>query len=176
MVTNEITLPDERIIEQIYYIRGQKVMVDRDLAALYGVETRVLKQAVKRNINRFPPDFMFEMNKTEFEIWRSQFVMSKEDQKGLRHAPFCFTEQGVSMLSCVLNSDRSIQVNIRIIRIFTRMRQMLMDATELKLELEKMKKKLDNHDQNIELLFRYLDELVDKRQGMQERVMIGFKL
>jgi hypothetical protein len=176
MVTNEITLPDERIIEQIYNIRGQKVMVDRDLAALYGVETRVLKQAVKRNINRFPPDFMFEMNKTEFEIWRSQFVMSKEDQKGLRHAPFCFTEQGVSMLSCVLNSDRSIQVNIRIIRIFTRMRQMLMDATELKLELEKMKKKLDNHDQNIELLFRYLDELVDKRQGMQERVMIGFKL
>ena len=175
-MTNEITLPDERIIEQIYYIRGQKVMVDRDLAALYGVETRVLKQAVKRNINRFPPDFMFEMNKTEFEIWRSQFVMSKEDQKGLRHAPFCFTEQGVSMLSCVLNSDRSIQVNIRIIRIFTRMRQMLMDATELKLELEKMKKKLDNHDQNIELLFRYLDELVDKRQGMQERVMIGFKL
>src|ERR1051326_3275166 len=176
MVTNEITLPDERIIEQIYNIRGQKVMVDRDLAALYGVETRVLKEAVKRNINRFPPDFMFEMNKTEFEIWRSQFVMSKEDQKGLRHAPFCFTEQGVSMLSCVLNSDRSIQVNIRIIRIFTRMRQMLMDATELKLELEKMKKKLDNHDQNIELLFRYLDELVDKRQGMQERVMIGFKL
>ena len=175
-MTNEITLPDERIIEQIYYIRGQKVMVDRDLAALYGVETRVLKQAVKRNINRFPPDFMFEMNKTEFEIWRSQFVMSKEDQKGLRHAPFCFTEQGVSMLSCVLNSERSIQVNIRIIRIFTRMRQMLMDATELKLELEKMKKKLDNHDQNIELLFRYLDELVDKRQGMQERVMIGFKL
>jgi len=88
-------IPDEIIIDRIYLIRSQKVMLDRDLAALYGVETKVLKQAVKRNLMRFPIDFMFEMSNEEFEFWRSQFVTSKSDSKGLRYAPFCFTEQGV---------------------------------------------------------------------------------
>src|SRR5882757_7328506 len=130
-MTTSIALPDEVIIGKIYFIRGQKIMVDRDLAELYGVETKRLKEAVRRNLNRFPEDFMFEMTKEEFENWRSQFVISNLDKQGLRHAPFCFTEQGVTMLSCVLNSERAISVNIRIIRIFTRLREMLLTHKDI---------------------------------------------
>ena len=111
----QILISEEIITSKIYVIRNQKVMLDRDLAKLYDVETKVLKQSVRRNTNRFPKDFMFEMTKEELEIWRSQFVTSKSDLKGLRHMPFCFTEQGVTMLSCILNSDRAIEVNIKII-------------------------------------------------------------
>jgi len=135
---------NETIINQIYYIREQKVMLDRDLAKLYGVETKVLKQAVKRNIGRFPEDFMFEMTKEELEIWRSQFVTSKSDQMGLRYNPFCFTEQGVAMLSSVLNSERAIKVNIEIMRVFTKIRKMLFDNTELRLIIEEIRKKTEN--------------------------------
>src|SRR5688500_9572415 len=103
-MAKSITLPDEVIISKIYLIRGQKVMIDRDLPELYGVETKVLKQAVRRNIERFPEDFMFEMNKKEFESWRDENITSPEDKQGLRYVPFCFTEQGVTMLSCILNS------------------------------------------------------------------------
>ena len=105
-------IPVERIVAKIYLIRDTKVMLDRDLAELYGVETRTLKQAVRRNIKRFPPDFMFELTKEEFANWRSQIVMSNADKMGLRHPPMAFTEQGVAMLSSVLKSDRAIQVNI----------------------------------------------------------------
>jgi len=119
-------------------------MLDRDLAKLYGVETKVLKQAVKRNIGRFPEDFMFEMTKEELEIWRSQFVTSKSDQMGLRYNPFCFTEQGVAMLSSVLNSERAIKVNIEIMRVFTKIRKMLFDNTELRLIIEEIRKKTEN--------------------------------
>ena len=101
------TLPAERITSKIYFIRNQKVMLDRDLAELYGVETKVLKQAVRRNIKRFPKDFMFELTTKEFSDWRSQFVTSKSDKKGLRYEPMVFTEQGVAMLSSILNSDRA---------------------------------------------------------------------
>jgi hypothetical protein len=111
---SDIALPLERITGMIYLIRGIKVMLDRDLADLYGVETRALKQAVRRNDKRFPSDFMFELNQEEFQNWRSQIVMSKEDRMGLRYAPMAFTEQGVAMLSSVLKSDRAIQVNIQI--------------------------------------------------------------
>src|ERR1700744_1077828 len=124
-----IAIAEETIISKIYMIRGQKVMMDRDLAELYGVETKRLKEAVRRNIGRFPSDFLFEMSKTEFEDWRSQFASSKEDKRGLRYAPFCFTEQGVTMLSCVLNSQRAIAVNIQVIRVFTKMREMLLTNT-----------------------------------------------
>ncbi len=114
------------IIEQlIYFIRGQKVMLDRDLAGLYGVETKTLKQAVRRNIDRFPEDFMFEMTKAEFENWRSQFVTSNRDKMGLRYRPMVFTEQGVAMLSSVLRSKQAVQVNIEIMRAFVRIRKML---------------------------------------------------
>lgn len=171
----EIIIPDEIITNKIYLIRNQKVMLDRDLADLYQVETRVLKQAVKRNLNRFPDDFMFELTKNEFENWRSQFVTSNSDKMGLRYAPMVFTEQGVSMLSSVLKSDRAIAVNIKIIRIFTKMRDLLNDNLSLQLTIEDIKKKLNNHDKNIELVFSYLDELVEKKENRKERNKIGYK-
>ena len=127
----EIAIPQEIILNKIYEIRGQKVMLDRDLAELYGVETKVLKQAVRRNIQRFPEDFMFEMLKDEFQNWRSQFVTSNSEKMGLRYTPFCFTEQGVTMLSCVLNSQRAIEVNIQIIRTFTKMREMILTHKDI---------------------------------------------
>ena len=100
-IKSSIVVADEVIMNKIYVVREQKVMIDRDLAELYQVETKRLKEAVRRNPKRFPKDFMFEMNKKEFENWRSQNASSKSDKKGLRYAPFCFTEQGVTMLSCV---------------------------------------------------------------------------
>jgi hypothetical protein len=115
-------VPAELIEKKIYLIRGQKVLLDRDLAELYRVETKVLKQAVKRNIKRFPDDFMFELSKAEFTHWRSQFVTSKSDKIGLRYSPMAFTEQGVAMLSSVLKSERAIEVNIQIMRAFVKLR------------------------------------------------------
>lgn len=112
---NAVILPDEVVMNKIYMVRDQKVMLDSDLAELYGVETKVLKQAVRRNLIRFPEDFMFEMNKEELDSLRSQFVTSNQKRGGIRYLPFCFTEQGVTMLSCVLNSERAIHVNIQII-------------------------------------------------------------
>ena len=121
-------------------------MLDRDLAMLYGIETRVLKQAVKRNISRFPEDFMFEFSDSEFSNWRSQFVTSNSDKMGLRYAPMAFTEHGVLMLSSVLNSDKAIQTNIQIMRIFSKVRQMLLDTTDLKIDILQIQKKLENHE------------------------------
>ncbi len=175
MSNNKVAVPEEIIMNKIYLIREQKVMLDRDLAELYGVETRVLKQAVKRNLDRFPDDFMFEMTKEEFINWRSQFVTSNSDKMGLRYAPFCFTEQGVTMLACVLNSQRAIQLNIQIVRIFTKIREVLTDNLSVKLEIEEIKKKLENQDKNIELVFSYLDELIEKQENPQPRKQIGYK-
>ena len=125
-------IPAERIESSILLIRGEKVLLDRDLADLYQVETRVLIQAVKRNIGRFPTDFMFQLSTKELERWRSQFVMSNPAAKmGLRRRPYAFTEQGVAMLSSVLNSERAIQVNIAIMRAFVRMRSMVSLHKEL---------------------------------------------
>ena len=177
-MSEEITIPDEIITNKIFLIRDQKVMIDRDLAELYGVETKYLKRQVKRNIERFPEDFMFEMSKEEFQNWRSQFVTSNSsDKMGLRYAPYVFTEQGVAMLSSVLNSPRAIAVNIRIIRVFTKIRQMLTDNLSVKLEIEEIKKKLTNHSKNIELVFDYLDELNKKLDApeLDERKKIGYK-
>jgi len=165
---NSIVVPDDIIMNKIYYIRGQKVMLDRDLAELYDVETKVLKQSVKRNLARFPKDFMFEMSKPEFENWRPQFVTSNYDKMGLRYSPFCFTEQGVAMLSSILNSKGAIKVNIQIISVFTRIRQMLFDNTELRLAIEEIRKKTDNNTKNIELVFKYLDELLDKKKILNQ--------
>lgn len=145
-MNNEILLSEELISNKIYFIRNQKVMLDRDLALLYGIETRVLKQAVRRNILRFPEDFMFELNKSEFANWRSQFVTSNSDKMGLRYFPMAFTEHGVLMLSSVLNSDKAIQTNIQIMRIFSKVRQMLLDTTEIRLDIVQMQKKLENHE------------------------------
>ena len=167
-------IPDERIVDKIYLIREQKVMLDRDLAELYGVETKRLKEAVKRNLFRFPEDFMFELTKEEFENWRSQFATSNSDKMGLRYSPMVFTEHGVLMLSSVLNSKKAISVNIQIMRIFTRIRQMLSDSQSMKMEIEEIKKKLQNQDKNIELVFNYLDELITKQEDTTHRKRIGF--
>ncbi len=172
---NSITISDEIVMTKIFVIREQKVMIDRDLAELYGVETKRLKEAVRRNITRFPEDFMFEMTKDEFSMWRTQFATSNSEKKGLRYAPFCFTEQGVTMLSCVLNSDRAIRINIQIVRIFTKIREAITDNLSLKFEIENIKKKLHNQDKNIELIFSYLDELIEKNENSRPRKSIGFK-
>ena len=170
---SEISIPDEVIMNKIYNIRGHKVMLDRDLAELYGVETRALKQAVRRNKKRFPDDFMFEMNQEEFELWRSQNVTSKEDKKGLRYAPFCFTEQGLTMLSCVLNSDQAIEMNIRVVRIFTQMRQMLLTHKDLLVKVNDLEVKLSNQGKSIKQIFAYLKELLKEQDYPREP--IGFK-
>jgi len=170
---NEPLLPEEIIRSKIYLLRGKKVMLDRDLAELYGVETRVLKQAVRRNLKRFPEDFMFEMTKEELQNLRSQFVTSSWG--GIRYVPMAFTEQGVAMLSSVLNSSRAIEINIQIIRVFTKMRELLNDTMILKYEIDEIKKKLSNQGKNIEQVFAYLDKLIQKKQKPVPRVKIGYK-
>ena len=137
----------ETIAGKIYLIRGIKIMLDRDLAELYGVETKVLKQAVRRNIKRFPPDFMFELTKEELKNWRSQFVTSNSIKMGLRHLPMAFTEQGVAMLSGILNSDRAIAVNIQIMRTFTKLRHMISDNENLRRELVELREQTDERFQ-----------------------------
>lgn len=170
---NEITIPDEIITNKIYFIREQKVMLDEDLAELYKVETKQLKRQVRRNIERFPKDFMFELSKNEFENLRSQFGTSKWG--GTRYAPYAFTEQGIAMLSSVLSSQTAIKVNIQIIRVFTKLRQIFTDNLSLKLEIEDIKKKLSHQNKNIELVFSYLDELLEKKENQIPRTKIGYK-
>ncbi|MEJ7559370.1 MAG: ORF6N domain-containing protein [Pedobacter sp.] len=163
-------------MEKIYYIRNQKVMLDMDLAILYQVETRALKQAVKRNMVRFLEDFMFQLNRQE---WKEVITLCDnllEKAKFSPATPFVFTEQGVAMLSSVLNSERAIHVSIQIIRIFTKLRLLLTDNTEIRLEIEKVKNKLDNQDKNMEIVFRYLDELLEKKEiPNPSRQRIGYK-
>lgn len=166
-------LNDQAIADKIYYIRDQKVMLDSDLAELYEIPTSQLNRAVKRNIKRFPDDFMFQLTNEEFK--NLIFQIGTSSWGGTRKAPYVFTEQGVSMLSGVLYSDRAIAVNIQIMRIFTRVRLMLMDNTELRLEIEKIKNKLNNQDKNMEIVFRYLDELLETKHNPQPRRRIGFK-
>ena len=148
-------------------------MLDRDLSMLNDVETKVLKQAVKRNIERFPFDFMFELTKDENDSLRSQFVTLKRGQHA-KYMPSAFTEQGIAMLSSVLKSNRAIAVNIEIMRMFTHLRSALQDTTMLKIELEEIKKKLLNHDKNIELVFSYLDEFIEQKEQIIERQKIGY--
>lgn len=168
-----LAIPEKVIWQKIYDIRGKKVMLDRDLAAMYGVETRMLKQAVRRNKKRFPEDFMFEMSKVELDIWRSHFVISKEDLKGLRYAPFCFTEQGITMLSCILNSETAINVNLRIIRTFTKMRETLLTHKDLLAEIEEVRKKLGGQDEKIAIIFKYLKQFIKTKD--KPRAQIGFR-
>lgn len=169
----KLQISDETIVTKIYLIRDRKVMLDRDLAELYGVETKQLKQAVRRNIERFPEDFMFEMSKDEFQNWRSHFVTSNSDRQGLRYMPFCFTEQGVTMLSCILNSPHAIAVNPQVIRIFTKMREMLLTHKDILLQLEKIEHKLSGHDEQITRIFLYFKQLLNPPEMPRQR--IGFR-
>jgi hypothetical protein len=175
---NEMMIPEEVILSKIYLIRGVKVMLDRDLAILYEVETRVLNQTVKRNEKRFPKDFMFQMSKEEIDNWKSQIVISNSEKMGLRKPPLVFTEQGVAMLSSVLNSDRAIMVNIQIIRVFTKIRRLLETHSEILCKLEQIEKKEIEHDQQIILIFEYLRQLEQTKQQQDEQVnrkKIGFR-
>ena len=146
-------------------------MLDSDLAELYEVETRVLNQQVKRNLDRFPEDFMFQLTKIEWETLKLQNATSSWG--GRRKSPYVFTEHGVLMLSSVLNSKKAIAVNIQIMRIFTKLREMLTDNLSIKLEIEEIKKRLSSHSKNIELVFNYLDELIEKKD--KPRTKIGYK-
>jgi hypothetical protein len=169
-----LIMPDEIIMNKIFLIRGQKVMLDRDLAELYQVETKRLKEQVKRNMERFPKHFMFELTQQERESLRSQFAASKEGRGGDRYLPMVFTEHGILMLSNVLKSSRSIAVSIKIIDVFVELRKNLADTTKLRLVLEEVIKKTANNTQNIEVIFRYIDELNEKKEI--PRKLIGYKL
>jgi len=161
-------IPENTVINKIYELRGLKVMLDSDLAALYGVETKRLNEQVSRNQDRFPKDFMFQLTDEEWSNLKSQIATSSWG--GRRKLPFVFSEHGILMLSSVLNSKQAIQVNIQIVRIFTRIRKFIVDSGELKLEIEAIKQKVSNQDKNIELVFTYLDKLIDKKTGPRKRI------
>lgn len=178
MAKKEISLliPQEQIINKIVMLREEKVLLDVHLAEIYEVETRVLKQAVRRNEDLFPEDFMFVLNEQEVEIVVSQNVIPSKQHLG-GSVPFAFTETGVAMLSSVLKSKRAKEMNIAIMRAFVALRKMLLNNTELRLEIEYIKKKVNNHDKNIELVFQYLDELLEKKEEPQAvRKSIGYRL
>ena len=145
-------------------------MIDTDIAMLYGVETRVLKQAVRRNIKRFPSDFMFELTKEEYKSLRSQFVTLKRGQHS-KYFPFAFTEQGIAMLSGILHSDRAIQVNIAIMRTFVQIRKLMQSHKELANKIEKLEQK---YDEQFELIFNAIKQLIQKKA--EPRKQIGFKI
>ncbi|TAK03269.1 ORF6N domain-containing protein [Patescibacteria group bacterium] len=163
-------IPAERIENKIYLMRGKKVMLDYDLAILYGVVTKTLKQSVNRNIERFPADFMFEMTVQEMENWRSQFVTSNFARMGLRRPPYVFTEQGVAMLSSVLKSKQAIAVNIQIIRTFTKLREMVADNQSLRLKLEALEK---HYDEQFRVVFDAIRRLLATDD--EPKPEIGFK-
>ena len=164
-MTENFVVPSERIISKIYIIRDKKVMLDRDLADLYGVKTKVLNQAVKRNVKRFPEDFMFQLNREEVKAARSQFVTLQKGGWG----NFAFTEQGVAMLSSVLNSDRAINVNIQIIRTFTKIREYLLNSEALQRKVMAMESK---YDIEIKEIFAILEQLEESKKSKHR---IGFK-
>jgi ORF6N domain len=167
--TPAIAAGAERIGQFILVIRRQRILLDEDLAALYGVETRALLQAVKRNPERFPPDFMFELSAVEWTNLRSQSVTSKSGRGGRRYAPYAFTEQGVAMLSSVLNSDRAIAVNIEIMRSFVRIRALLEADRSLARKFDRLQQKLASHDEAIVGILAAIRQLMipaqPKRRG-----------
>jgi len=160
-------VPIELIASKIYLIRGIKVMLDRDLAELYGVETKRLKEQVRRNIERFPQDFMFELTKQELKNLRSQFATSSWG--GARYIPMAFSEHGVLMLSSVLKSERAVQVNIQIMRTFTKLREALLDNKDLRKELEELKQLTE---ERFKVVFETLDQLLTVESKPKKK--IGF--
>lgn len=180
------------IQNRIYEIRGERVMVDKDLAALYEIEVRVLNQAVKRNSKRFPKDFMFQLTKEEFESLkyqietsettnssRSQFVILKTGRGGnIKYLPYAFTEQGVAMLSGVINSDKAIAMNIAIMRAFVEIRKMLLQESDLKTQLKEIKERLGEHDVQLNQIYDAMENLLDEKAAQKkwdDRERIGFK-
>ena len=166
-----IAIPDEIIINKIYFIRGKKVMLDKDLAELYNVTTGNFNKAVIRNIKRFPDDFMFQLDNEEFKNLTFQNGISSWG--GTRKTPYAFTEQGVAMLSGILTSDVAIEVNIRFIRIFTRLREMLLTHTDILLKLEQLEKQVVQNSGDIQMIFAALKELLSA--PVEPRPRIGFR-
>lgn len=163
-------VPADLIENKIYVFRSQKVMLDRDLAKLYGVKTEVLNQAVRRNSHRFPEDFMFQLSKEEFKNWRSQFVISKSDRKGLRYKPLAFTEQGVAMLSSVLRSKQAIAINIQIMRTFVAIRNIAVDNADIHRKIEFLEK---HHDEQFKIVFDALRKILTVEEDSKPE--IGYK-
>jgi ORF6N domain-containing protein len=172
LTTTSLGMSVQFIERRIYLIRDQKVMIDVDLAELYGVSTKRLNEQVRRNQKRFPPDFMFQLTKAEAEILRSQFATSRS-HGGRRSLPYVFTEHGVAMLSSVLNSERAIEVNITIMRAFIKLRQMLESNEELNRKFSAVIRKLSTHDKYFRVVFNELKRLTE--QPDPPRKAIGFK-
>jgi hypothetical protein len=169
-------IPDERIIGKIFLIRGIKVMLDFDLAELYNVETKQLKRAVRRNLSRFPADFMFELNPEELNNLRCQFGTSSWG--GSRYPPMAFTEYGVLMLSSVLNNEKAVQVNIQIIRVFSKMRDLLFIQGEILEKIKQLENKEIEQDEKIILILGFLKQMEERNvreDNFRQRVRIGFK-
>jgi hypothetical protein len=169
----EALVVEQKILNKIYVIRGEKVMLDMDLAAMYGVETKRLNEQVKRNVKRFPKDFMFALTEKERENLKSQNATSSWG--GRRTLPYAFTENGVAMLSSILNSDIAIDVNIKIIRVFTKMREYALTHKEILLQLSKLEKEVKGNSKDIENIFIVLKELIAKDANPKPRNKIGFK-
>lgn len=178
------------IQNRIYELRGERVMLDFDLAALYEVETRVLNQAVKRNIERFPDDFMFQLKPYEYQDIRYQLEMIKKSSSSQivmiempqnrtdKYLPYAFTEQGVAMLSGVLHSGKAIKMNIAIMRAFVEVRRIVLSHIDIKNQLQEIKKRIGNHDENIAQLYEAIENLLDEKVAQrkwEERKQIGFK-
>lgn len=174
MTNRVVIIPDEIITNKIYFIRNQKVMLDRDLAELFETIPLRLRQQVKRNINKFPEHFMFRLTEIEVEMMITEKAINSKQSLG-GSLPYVFTEHGVLQLANVLKSERATQMSIKIIEVFVNLRNFLTDNLNLKLEVDMIKKKLINHDKNIELVFTYLDELMDKQENKIERTKIGYK-
>lgn len=164
---------EQKILNRIYVIRGQKVMIDEDLAEMYRVETRRLNEQVKRNMNRFPRDFMFTLTAKEYENLKSQNATSSWG--GRRKLPNAFTEQGVAMLSSILNSDVAIEVNIRIIRVFTKLREYALTHKEILVQLARLEKEVKGNSKDIENIFMVLKELISNQSAPPHRQRIGFR-
>ncbi len=175
-IAKNLLVPDEIVMNKIFLLRGQKVMIDEDLAELYGVPTKRLNEQVKRNIDRFPEDFMFQLTNDEFINLKSQFATSSWG--GRRTLPYAFTEHGVLMLSSVLNSDRAIKVNIQIMRIYVRIREMITLNAGIMKRLEEMEGKLSKNDQKVLAIFEYLkyfEALKQQQEKYKNRPRIGYK-
>jgi hypothetical protein len=180
------------IQNRIYEIRGERVMLDRDLAALYEIETKALNLAVKRNIKRFPKDFMFQLTKEEFDDLRFQIETSKSDDLlrlqtetskkghgGTRYLPYVFTEQGVAMLSGILNSDKAIAMNITIMRAFVEIRKILIQENDFRIQLKEIKERLGDHDAQLNQIYDAMENLLDEKAAQRKweaRKRIGFKV
>jgi hypothetical protein len=177
MASKQLPIRVDRIEKAILLIRGQKVMLDRDLAELYAVETGALNRAVKRNIQRFPEDFMFQITDEEAERLRCQTGISKRGRGGRRYLPYVFTEQGVAMLSSVLNSERAIEVNIAIMRVFVRLREMMATHKELAFKLIELEERLEGHDEQIQNIFEAIRQLITPPEPPRKRIYpVKFKL